>query len=193
MTPVTLYLAWEDVPKLLAIAAGEDGKHEENGQNDGTCAKYQRAIGGQEAVDRHDSWCLYFVLWCFLALVGEDMAQLRGLVPAVTGSCEDFRQAARRRGRLLPRGTAPLPGDIGLVVNTALDHAHHAFLVGQGRVGNGAVPTIEGNSNDTGGSNGDGTYERRARWSATDPAVHGDMNHYEIVRLTDPALPCPLD
>lgn len=188
---ITLYLSWDDVPSLLQIAAGEDGKHEENGQNRGTCAKYQRAIGGEEAVQRADSWCLYFVLWCFLQLVAEDMAQLRGLVPAVTGSCEDFRQAARRCGRLLPVGTKPLPGDIGLVVNTAANHAHHAFLVGQGAVASGGVPTDEGNSNDTGGSNGDGAYERTARWGPNDPAVHGGLNHYELVRLTDPTVPPP--
>ena len=55
----------------------------------------------------------------------------------------------------------------------------------------GGVPTTEGNSNDTGGSNGNGTYERDARWGPNDPAVHGGVNHYELVRLTDPSISPP--
>lgn len=186
-----VYLAWDDVPKLLQIAAGEDGRHEEQGQNSGTCAVYQRAIGGEEAVQRRDSWCLYFVLWCLLDLLGHEMPALRQLVPKVTGSCEEFRKAARAKGQLLPVGTSPLPGDIGLVVHTAQDHAHHAFLVSRGHIMGHGVPTIEGNSNNTGGSNGDGTYERDARWGPADPCIHGGQNHYELVRLTDPSIPAP--
>jgi hypothetical protein len=184
-----VYLDTHDVPSLCQIAAGEDGLHEELGQNKGTCSKYQLAIGGQEAVDRSDSWCLYFVLWCLLELVGEDRHQLHQLVPAVTGSCEDFRQAARKRGALMARGSAPEPGDIGLVVNTDANHAHHAFLVGRVWYKDGSRGTIEGNSNNTGGSNGDGVYERTKRWGINDPCTHGGLNHYELVRLTDPSLP----
>jgi len=187
-----IYLAWEDVPKVRQIAADEAGMHEEHGPNDGTCAIYQRAIGGEEAVQRHDSWCLYFVLWCFLQLLAEDMRQLRFLVPQVTGSCEDFRRAARSRGQLLLVGTVPLPGDIGLVVSRATGRAHHAFLVAATAAENGENATIEGNSTNTGGSNGNGTYTRDKRWGRADPAIRPDgANRYELVRLTDPAIPCP--
>lgn len=188
------YVAWEDVAKVREILADEQGKHEERGQNDGSCEKYQRAIGGEEAVDRHDSWCLYFVLWGYLQVFGL-LAVLRQLVPTITGSCEQFRQAAKKTGRLMPIGTAPLPGDIGLVVaGVGTDaHAHHAFLVATREPENpgAGITTEEGNSNNTGGSNGDGAYVRDKRWGPTDPCLHGGVNHYELVRLTDPDLPCP--
>jgi hypothetical protein len=178
------YIAWDDVAQILEVLGSELGKHEELGQNDGTCAVYQLAIGGQEAVDRHDSWCLYLALWGILQVLGSRKA-LAGVVPTITGSCEDFRRAARVTGQLMPRGTTPLPGDIGLVVNTATDHAHHAFTVSKSRT------TLEGNSNDTGGSNGDGEYMRDSRWGPADPCTHGGTNHYELVRLTDPTDPPP--
>lgn len=193
VAPMRVFLAWEDVPKVRAILSDERGLHEERGQNDGSCEKYQRAIGGEEAVQRKDSWCLYFVLWGFLELVAGEMRALRFLVPRVTGSCEEFRRAARANGQLMPVGTAPLPGDIGLVVHTGTDHAHHAFFVGTAEPENPGVgiTTAEGNSNATGGSNGDGAYVRDKRWGPGDPCTHGGKNHYELVRLTDPSIPRP--
>lgn len=188
-----VFLDYPDIPKVTAILADEVGTHEEHGPNDGTCATYQRAIGGEEAVQRHDSWCLYLVLWGLLQLVGARV-MLAQLVPAVTGSCQDFRLAARRRGQLLPIGTAPRAGDIGLVVRAEDDHAHHAFWLATSRAENAGagLTTIEGNSNNTGGSNGDGTYTRDKRWGASDPATKpGASNRYELVRITDPTIPVP--
>jgi hypothetical protein len=73
----------------------------------------------------------------------------------------------------MPVGTAPQFGDIGLVVNTAANHAHHAFFVGDGPGEDDSMETLEGNSNDTGGSNGDGAYRREKRWGERSRACTG--------------------
>lgn len=168
------------ITDLVQVLIAERGTHEENGPNDGTCLKYQRVTGN----GRGDSWCLSFLMWGVLQVVGA-MQALGEVVGIVTGSCEQLRQVARSRGQLMPVGTEPQSGDIGLVVNTAQDHAHHAYLV-EGRSGmDGSRETIEGNSNDTGGSNGDGTYVRNSRFGPTDPCMrHGAKNHYELVRIS---------
>lgn len=176
---VVRLLSWDTIKDLNAILVAELGKHEEKGPNAGTCEKYQRVTGNGPG----DSWCLSFLMWGVLQVVST-MEALRQVFGTVTGSCEDLRRVARQRGQLMPVGTAPQMGDIGLVVNTAQNHAHHAFYVKDGPGEDESMETIEGNSNDTGGSNGDGTYRREKRWGADDPCVHGGQNHYELIRIS---------
>jgi hypothetical protein len=172
-------LSWDTLRDLKATLVAELGKHEESGPNEGTCLKYQRVTGNGPG----DSWCLSFLMWGVLQVVGV-MDSLRTVFGIVTASCEDLRQIARKRGQLMPIGTPPQFGDIGLVVNTAEHHAHHAFFVGDGPGEDDSMETLEGNSNDTGGSNGDGAYRRQKRWGPDDPCVHGGLNHYELVRIS---------
>lgn len=157
----------EKVEALIQTAKGEIGTHEENGPNDGTCAKYQ-AVTGNEA---GDSWCLSFVCWCFKQI------GLLTLLPRVTASCEEMRQAAIAKSLMV---TWPRAGDVGFVVNTAQNHAHHCYIVeGDPATGTKIFPTIEGNSNTDGSSNGDGTYERDKRFVGGG----GPINHYEFMRV----------
>lgn len=183
MTPlfystVIRVLSWDAIADLKKVLVGELGTHEENGPNIGTCHKYQAVTGNGDG----DSWCLSFLMWGVLQIVGTKPA-LRDVFGIITASCEDLREIARRREQLLPIGTPPQLGDIGLVVNTATNHAHHAFLVGDGPGEDDSMETIEGNSNNTGGSNGDGAYRRQKRWGPDDPCVHGGQNHYELIRV----------
>lgn len=172
-------LSWETLKDLKAALVAELGKHEEKGPNVGTCEKYQHVTGNGPG----DSWCLSFLMWGVLQVVGA-MEALRQVFGIVTASCEELRTIARQRGQLMPVGTAPQFGDIGLVVNTAANHAHHAFFVGDGPGEDDSMETLEGNSNDTGGSNGDGAYRRQKRWGPDDPCVHGGQNHYELIRVS---------
>lgn len=176
---VVRLLSWETLKDLKAILVAELGKHEEKGPNVGTCEKYQRVTGNGPG----DSWCLSFLMWGVLQVVSA-MDALRHVFGIVTGSCEQLREIARQRGQLMPIGTAPQFGDIGLVVNTAANHAHHAFFVGGGPGEDDSMESLEGNSNDTGGSNGDGAYRREKRWGPADTCVHGGQNHYELIRIS---------
>jgi hypothetical protein len=172
-------LSWDAIKTLSRILVDELGTHEENGPNVGTCAKYQRVTGNGPG----DSWCLSFIMWGVLQCVST-MDALRQVFGIITGSCEELRQVARKRGQLMPVGTAPQMGDIGLVVNTEADHAHHAFFVKDGPGEDDSMETIEGNSNNTGGSNGDGVYRRQKRFGVDDAAMQdGATNHYELVRI----------
>lgn len=171
-------LAWNAINDLKQTLVGELGTHEERGPNKGTCHKYQVVTGNDDG----DSWCLSLLMWGVLQIVGGGQA-LKEVFGIVTGSCEQLREIARKRGQLMPVGTPPQLGDIGLVVNTAENHAHHAFFVGAGPGEDNSMETLEGNSNNTGGSNGDGEYRREKRWRTDDPCVNGGQNHYELVRI----------
>jgi hypothetical protein len=176
---VVRVLSWDAIATLARFLVDELGTHEENGPNDGTCLKYQLVTGNGKG----DSWCLSFLMWGVLQVVSTRDA-LRQVFGIITGSCEELRQVARKRGQLMPVGTAPQLGDIGLVVDTAADHAHHAFFVKDGPGEDDSMETLEGNSNDTGGSNGDGAYRRQKRFGVNDPTMQpGAKNHYELIRI----------
>lgn len=185
MTPlaystVVRCLSSDSIADLTQVLIAELGTHEENGPNDGTCAKYQKVTGNGKG----DSWCLSFLMWGVLQIVGI-LSALREVFGIITASCEELRQISRKREQLMPRGTPPMTGDIGLVVNTLQNHAHHAFYVEGGSGMDGSQETIEGNSNDTGGSNGDGTYVRNSRFGPNDSCMKpGATNHYELVRIS---------
>jgi hypothetical protein len=177
---VVRLLSWDAIAELKSVLVAELGTHEEKGPNKGTCHKYQVVTGNGDG----DSWCLSLLMWGVLQIVGA-MQALREVFGIVTGSCEELREAARQRGQLMPVGTAPQMGDIGLVVNTAQDHAHHAFGIFDGPGEDNSMETLEGNSNNTGGSNGDGEYRREKRFGDNDPAMQeGATNHYEIIRIS---------
>jgi hypothetical protein len=177
---VVRLLSWDAIADLKKVLVAELGTHEEKGQNIGTCHKYQVVTGNGDG----DSWCLSLQMWAVLQIVST-MQALREVFGIVTGSCEELRQVTRQRGQLLPVGTAPQMGDIGLVVNTAMNHAHHAFWIGDGPGEDDSMETLEGNSNNTGGSNGDGEYRRQQRFSVADAAMQpGALNHYELIRVS---------
>jgi hypothetical protein len=173
------YLSWPEVERLGQILTAEKGTHEESGPNVGTCAKYQKVTGN----DPGSSWCLSFIMWGLLQLLGTRAAVL-DCIGKITGGCADLLAANEGRA-LMPIGTAPIEGDIGLVVRNSDNHAHHAFYIGSGPGEDGSYWTIEGNSNDTGGSNGDGVYTREKRFGINDPGRDGGggSNHYRILRI----------
>lgn len=180
LSTVLRLLSWDLVAELSNTLVAEKGKHEEAGPNIGTCRKYQEVTGNGDG----DSWCLSFIMWGVLQIVGTREA-LRQVFGTITASCEDLRKVARHRGQLLPPGTKPQAGDIGLVVDTQANHAHHAFYIKDGPGEFDEMTTVEGNSNDTGGSNGDGTYIRTTRFGSSDSNMRpGARNHYEVIRVT---------
>jgi hypothetical protein len=173
-------LSWDSIAELKQVLVGELGTHEERGPNAGTCHKYQEVTGNDDG----DSWCLSLLMWGVKEIAGSYTA-LREVFGIVTGSCQQLRDVARSRGQLMPPGTPPQMGDIGLAVNTAQDHAHHAFGIFDGPGEDDSMETLEGNSNNTGGSNGDGEYRREKRFGVHDPAMQdGAQNHYELIRIT---------
>lgn len=173
------YLTWSEIEQLTEVLRGEKGFHEEQGQNIGSCIKYQRITGNGPG----DSWCLSFVMWGILQVV-ELRKALLDVVGKITGSCQELVDANVNRA-LMPSKTAPIQGDIGLVVRNSDNHAHHAFLVGPGPGEDGSYETLEGNSNATGGSNGDGVYTREKRFGENDPSRDGGggTNHYRLIRI----------
>lgn len=110
-------------------------------------------------------WCLAFLMWGIHYVLGD-----RFTLPYTAG-CQLLRDAAKKRGMII--GVARR-GCIGLVIDPATDHAHHAFMVTGDPDQSGRYETIEGNSNDNGSRNGDGVYEHRR-------GGPGDTLRYEFV------------
>jgi hypothetical protein len=95
-----------------------------------------------------DPWCMAFVSYVGKQLLGEAW-----LLP-VTGSCDVTLEYARAHKLVLP---VPVPGCVGLRLKSQSD-ADHAFIVA-GVNADGSVATVEGNTNDGGGRDGDGVLE----------------------------------
>jgi hypothetical protein len=113
---------------------------------------FQRFCGGQ----RGDSWCDDFQCFCYC-----------GVWPHIpltkSGRCQTTRERASALGWLLPRGTAPQRGDIGLCIDVPKNHAHHIFSVTSEPTAAGVFHSTEGNTNPAGGSNGYGVFSRKSR------------------------------
>jgi hypothetical protein len=125
----------------------QEGDHEENGANLGSCAIYQRAGGGAPG----DSWCMDLQLWALHEAVG--------FYPLPrSGSCEEQRDNARAAGRL---STDPAYGRVGLVISPVTGKAHHAFVVTSIPDDLGTYDSWAGNTTKDGVSvNGTGCYSR---------------------------------
>lgn len=94
-------------------------------------------------------WCMSFVFSMFIEAA--KALETRNPCPR-TASCSDLFAWAKRHGKLW---TGPArPGDIFLVRGGAAGrtHQHTGFVAGE--VHRGAFPSIEGNSNSSGGRNG---------------------------------------
>lgn len=103
---------------------------------------------------------------------------------ARSGSCQTLRKRAKALGWLMPRGTTPKKGDIGLVIDTKRDHAHHIFSCSTDMKANKTFETIEGNTNPGGGREGYGVFERATRRM-------GGTTTYEFIRLPRKGNPRP--
>lgn len=161
------------IEDVITVARGEVGVTESPlGSNWGTTvtaphqgcvADYIRAGGYDEPV----FWCLCFQYWVVQRACAA--AGLKNPLPR-TGSCDLLLDWARRNEVL---HAAPAPGDLFLYMKSASD-ATHTGLVSAVRA-DGALNTIEGNSNDNGSSNGIEVVERRreikslkfVRWADT--------------------------
>jgi hypothetical protein len=103
-----------------------------------------------------DSWCddfqsyTEFRIWRKFAL-------------KQSGRCQTTRERAALVHWLLPRGSVPKKGDLGLVIDVPRDHAHHIFSVASDVRADNTFNSIEGNTNPAGGSNGYGVFERTTR------------------------------
>jgi hypothetical protein len=104
-----------------------------------------------------ESWCASFVWWCVRVIVLLFCPKLSWMR---TASCDALLEAARVRGLLRDE---PAPGYLCLVLKTETDAIHVTFVDNRkilGAVAPGAFPTIEGNTNIDGSSNGIGVFER---------------------------------
>lgn len=175
-SPDLVHPSWAEIDEVIGWYAGEVGFHEEKGQNIGTCIKYQKACGGSSG----ESWCCYFIC------SGWILTKLRKSFPLIiTGSCEELLEDAARKGLVIEIHEEPQYGDLGVVCRKSDDHAHHIFCVtgdpgSEPDSAHDEFPTVEGNTNTDGSSNGTSTCER-TRGGRDDPGLHN--NYYRYIRL----------
>lgn len=124
---------------VLAIAAQEVGVREKTGRNDGARVEaYLHAVG----LHRGDPYCAAFVSWAY----GKS-----GYTAPVTGWSPDLFPPNRVV-------TVPAPGDVFGVYITAKGRIAHCGIVE--RKHSDFIYTIEANTNNSGGAEGDGVYRR---------------------------------
>lgn len=130
--------------KALEIAISQIGKEENpRGSNWGKAGdpvpKYLASVG----ITFPASWCMAFVYWCY-----DEAAKQLGLpTPLLKTGGVLAQWDARPRNRV----KLPQPGDVFV-----MDHGHHLGHTGIVRTLNadGSLPTVEGNTNDTGAREG---------------------------------------
>ena len=138
------------VEATLQTARGEVGVREIGSSNRGReVDEYQRAdlLPGLGY-----AWCSSFQAWDMLTTLGRDLCDIVWLRSA---SCDQVLSWGRRLNIV---SSVPVVGAKGLVMASKND-ATHIFKVE--KLLQGAVQSIEGNTNDGGSSEGNGVYRRR--------------------------------
>lgn len=138
--------------RALEVAYSQNGVRE-LGNNAGPAVEtYLQAVG----LGKGFSWCMAFVVWAFL----QAAIQLGLKSPLKrTGGCKDQWNSWKGK-KITVTGGKPseqiLPGDI-FILSTGETTGHTGIVV---RVQGTNVVCVEGNTNETGSSNGDGVYVR---------------------------------
>lgn len=140
--PVTWARLFDLSLTTLDIARSYLGTHETT-RNRGRMIDHWNTLAG---VPIGSPWCVSFAYGC----VHEACELLRHPVPLPrTGSSSALFRWAREHGRLT---SAPMPGDIVLCRGGNTGHFHTALCAGLAE--SGRVPTVEGNSNNSGSADG---------------------------------------
>lgn len=126
---------------ILEQARGELGKRE-RGWNGGDAEKYQKFFGRG-----HEPWCADFVSWVYTQ-AGQKMNN-----PYVPGIVQQLKKSGRWRT------SSPKPGDM-VIFDWDHDGVGDHIGIVESTLPNGHVRTIEGNTSDPTGRNGEGVYER---------------------------------
>lgn len=124
---------------VVAIASQEIGVREKTGKNDGIrVEEYLHSVG----LHRGDKWCAAFVSWVY---------KKAGYPAPRTGWSPDLFP----KKRLVKE---PVPGDVFGIYIPALGRIAHCGIIE--RVASDYRYTLEGNTNNSGGAEGDGVYRR---------------------------------
>lgn len=163
-----------EVGKLIALALGEVGYHEgRTGSTWNNHQKYSPAVPGLEW-SQNQPWCDTFVCWLF------EKTGLRDLLPVVSASCDTSATAWKKSGRW---STYPAIG-AQVFYGVPGDMKHTGLVIDYDDT---TITTVEGNTNTTGSSQGDGVYRlvrrRRDDWVQG----YGYPAYAEGITSADPA------
>jgi len=167
--------------QALAVAGTQDGQRETPGRpNRGPMVDLylQRAgldpsKGGPEGYP----WCMAFVYWCFDTAA--QSLKVPNPVPRTAGCVDHWDLAAKkgipeiRAADAYARPSLVKPGLV-FVLDFGGGHGHTGFV--EKLLPGGVLSTIEGNTNDTGSSNGIGVF-RLTRRKLNDPALKGFIDY----------------
>jgi hypothetical protein len=132
---------------LIEIARLGKFIRELTGQNDGAWVEaIQRVTGNKKG----DSWCASYVSVVLALYYG---GPNKNPLP-MTASCDELLEFARKKGWLTE---TPKVNNVFLVMKNEHDAVHTGFVA---EVKTLSIKTIEGNTNDDGGRDGYGVFER---------------------------------
>jgi hypothetical protein len=150
---------------LVAVALAEVGIREVGNNGGADVAKFMAATWDQTP---RDSWCAGFVCWCMQQAITKypvDRQRLLAIRPTTPRAFE-LEDWGRSHARMVGGGEQINAGDI--IVFT---FSHCGIAVVDQASEDGVIDTVEGNTNGSGGREGDGVYRRERATSAVKCAI----------------------
>jgi len=139
----------QNAQSVAAIYIAEIGVRELTGKNDGIRVEEYLAAAGRK---KGDAWCAAFVTWVF------KKAEVKAVVSGWSPDWFPAKSAIYTRGEKSNR--MPYMADVFGIYFQELGRIAHCGFVDVWEEGNFCI-TVEGNTNDTGSSEGDGVYRKR--------------------------------
>lgn len=154
-----------NLPGPIAVKAANDAVSNigvrEEGRNDGKYIRvYQKSVG----LNPGDPWCAAFVYYRLQKAASVLGLPLPEHVPC-SGWTPDWAKWGKNRGMWMDAKWRPggvQKGDLALFYMPHMGRiAHIGIVIGRWKDG---VVTVEGNTNDAGGRDGDGVYRKERTW-----------------------------
>lgn len=149
------YSAAEAADRLLAVAASQIGVHEGKTGGDWNNDNPYGVWYGMNKV----AWCAEFVSWCAA------QAGFTAIIPKHAYTPSGYNWFAARKQTV----SSPRRGDLlyvyGYVASEKRSRVHHVGIV-ENVLPGGYISTVEGNTNDSGSSQGDGVYRLKRKLSS---------------------------
>lgn len=148
----------EIIKNILEIAENEIGTVEEGSNNYGDRVEEYQNIGSDGAINGGAAWCQYFMNWLQIKTCEKLKLDYKGTYSGYTPTVTNWG-IKNKIAIKYPKITDIEIGDMGYVYSSTRKNSKHVYLI-VGKSGNNVI-TIEGNTNNGGGSDGFGVFKRK--------------------------------
>ena len=143
---------------VIQLAKGEKGVVEHGGNNYGKRVEEYQSVGSNSEVDGGQPWCQYFMNWLLIRACQSNNTKYKLHYSGYTPFWVNYGKE-KKITLINPKMEEIEVGDFMYVYSASRNNAKHVALI-IAKNTNGTVTTIEGNTNDGGGSDGFGVFQR---------------------------------